>query len=364
MTKPVHQFDRLPGGQRAGRAARAGRAGHEMVTGSVDRPEGEPLVGLLYNSNSHRNRGRDLEEAARPGVLVAMPETRDDTPAVMEYFAQVGIDYLVINGGDGTVRDALTAAAPFFGENWPVLAVLPKGKTNALNVDLNAPANWDLTAAIEAYHRGSRITRRPFAISELNADLTPGPDAEDEAEDNVLLGFIIGGGAIATGVEVGQQAHKLGAFNSFAVGATGAWGVLQAIFGSDENIWRRGAKMNFRLGRDRVPLAHSGHGNPERRSFLLATTLDKLPMGIRPFGKQIGDIRMAVLDKPRRRMVLLLPAIVAGYSPDWLGKSGYHQVTAEQLELDIGDSFILDGEAFPAGSYLIEQGPELIFVVP
>lgn len=350
MTKPVHQFDRLSGvGARACAAA-------DMVTGTVERPAGEPLVGLLYNSNSHRNRGQDLAQADRPGVLVARPETRDDTPAVMEYFARIGVEYLIINGGDGTVRDALTAALPFFGEDWPALAVLPKGKTNALNVDLGAPADWSLVAAIEAWHCGSRIVRRPFAIRDL--------PLKSSSDDHTLLGFIIGGGAIATGVEVGQEAHKLGAFNSFAVIATGTWGVVQSAFGNNENIWRRGVEMAFRLGDTGEPLQRSRHGNPARRSLLLATTLHKMPMGIKPFGKQPGDIRLAVMDHPRRRLMALLPAIMAGYSPGWLGGAGYHQLAAERLELDIGDSFILDGEAFPAGSYLIEQGPELTFVVP
>lgn len=354
MTKPVHQFDRLPASPSV--AEMPVRAAEDMITGTIERADGEPLVGVLYNPNSHRNRGQDLMAADRPGVLVAWPGKRDDTPAVMEYFARIAVDYLVLNGGDGTIRDALTAALPFFGESFPLLAVLPKGKTNALNVDLGAPKDWTLGGAIDALKTGRRIVRRPFAIS----DLTQKPGADN----HTLLGFIIGGGAIATGVEVGQKAHKMGAFNSFAVGMTGAWGVLQSVFGSDENIWRRGVDMTFRLGDAREPMDRSAHGNPARRSLLLATTLDTMPMGIRPFGALPGDIRLAVMDKSRRRLMALFPAIMAGYSPGWLADAGYHQLATNRLEMDIGDSFILDGEAFPAGSYRIEQGPELTFVVP
>jgi hypothetical protein len=36
----------------------------------------------------------------------------------------------------------------------------------------------------------------------------------------------------------------------------------------------------------------------------------------------------------------------------------------ETLRLDIGDRFILDGEAFPAGRYQLSLGPKLRFVVP
>jgi hypothetical protein len=43
---------------------------------------------------------------------------------------------------------------------------------------------------------------------------------------------------------------------------------------------------------------------------------------------------------------------------------GIHQLAASQFSLSIDDQFILDGEAFPAGDYLIEQGPDLAFVTP
>ena len=47
-----------------------------------------------------------------------------------------------------------------------------------------------------------------------------------------------------------------------------------------------------------------------------------------------------------------------------LRERGIHQLAASQFSLSIGDRFILDGEAFPAGDYRIEQGPELAFVAP
>ena len=60
------------------------------------------------------------------------------------------IDYLVVDGGDGTVRDVLTCGAGIFGESWPTLIVLPNGKTNALAADLGLPTNWSLSDAMEA----------------------------------------------------------------------------------------------------------------------------------------------------------------------------------------------------------------------
>ena len=43
---------------------------------------------------------------------------------------------------------------------------------------------------------------------------------------------------------------------------------------------------------------------------------------------------------------------------------GLHQLGAEGLEIEVTEPVILDGEAFPAGRYRVEQGPELTFVTP
>jgi hypothetical protein len=117
---------------------------------------------VIYNPRSHRNKGQDLALGDRERVMLATPEKRGQISSVLEDFAKNGIDYLIISGGDGTVRDVLTCGAEVFGDDWPVLAVLPKGKTNALNVDIGAPANWSLAEAIDAFETGSRVTRRPL----------------------------------------------------------------------------------------------------------------------------------------------------------------------------------------------------------
>ena len=214
MDHTVYRFDPLAMTAAADRrpVARVGSGGASTVR--------EPRIGVIYNPRSHRNKGQDLDCTERPGITVARPDRREDIASALADFAQQGIDYLIINGGDGTVRDVLTMGQAVFGETWPALAILPKGKTNALNVDLGAPAGWNLSDAIAAYASGRRIVRRPLSVKREGAGDTP------------MLGFIFGCGAFTLGVEVGQDAHDLGFFNSLAVGATGAWGVLQALFGS------------------------------------------------------------------------------------------------------------------------------------
>jgi diacylglycerol kinase (ATP) len=312
----------------------------------------QPVVGVIYNPRSHRNQGRDLEIATQPNVHLALPRGREAIVAALEGFARKGIDFLVINGGDGTVRDVLTAGQTVFGERWPALAVLPKGKTNALNVDLGAPAGWNLTDAMEAFPRGHRVHRRPVRIVPLGGAGEP------------MLGFILGAGAFTTGIRAGQDAHRMGAFNSLAVGVTAAWGVLQALFGTDRNQWRRGAEMELLLGPERMPLPHSGRGYEGRRSLMLASTLERFPLGLQVFGPHRHGLKLGAMDRPRRRLLAAMPAIVAGWQSGWLERSGLHLRTVDSFEFAIADQFILDGEAFAPGRYRVEPGPELAFVVP
>lgn len=312
----------------------------------------EPVVGVVYNPRSHRNQGQDLDIADRPNVHVAQPRERDDIVVALREFEELGVDYLIINGGDGTVRDVLTAGMAVFGDAWPALAVLPKGKTNALNVDLGAPAGWNLCDAVDAFASGKRVARHPVVVSPLDGDRSE------------LVGFILGAGGFTLGVQVGQDAHRLGAFNSLAVGVSAAWGVLQALFAGDGNIWRRGVAMDILLGEDRTPMPHSGFGYDGRRSVMLASTLERFPVGMKLFGPHREGLKVMALDRPRRKLLAAMPLLLGGMKLRNPDRSGLHQCSVTRFEFGLEEQFILDGEAFPGGRFVVTQGPELHFVVP
>ena len=174
----------------------------------------------------------------------------------------------------------------------------------------------------------------------------------------------MGAGAFTTAVKDGQSAHRLGAFNSAVVAVTAVWGIAQALLASRANPWRRGAKMDIALGKSASPMAHSGTGDPAYRQILLATTLEGLPAGLKPFGKLRSGLRMVALDQVGRRTTALLPLIVTGKMQSGLREKGIHQLSVPEFTLTIDDTFIFDGEAFPAGRYRVGQGPALEFVIP
>ncbi len=342
MATPIYEFAQIPrvdpaGKTRARRVRDAGQA---------------PTVGVIYNPRSHRNLGADFDCGLCPHVHIAQPRARAQLPEALAEFAAKGIDLLVINGGDGTVRDVLTCGQAIFGDDWPTVAVLPKGKTNALTVDLGVPDDWSLQDAIDALDHGTRVYRRPIAVSPA-----------DEPGKRVA-GFIMGAGAFTKSIQAGQSAHKLGAFNSMVVGVTGMWALLQSLFAGRSNPWRRGARMRIGLGASDAPMAHSGSGDPERRQLLFASTLERLPAGIKPFGALKSGLKLVAVDQISRRTTALVPLVLIGKIRNGLRERGIHQVAATHFNLSIDDQFILDGEAFPPGDYRIEQGPELAFVAP
>lgn len=312
-----------------------------------------PLVGIIRNPRSHRNKGVPAEMEDCSNILTRTPRSREELHHVLAGFAQRGIDYLVVDGGDGTVRDVLSCGAEIFDEAWPTFIVLPKGKTNALAVDLGLPADWSLTDAMAAARSGDTLTRRPLRIRRTdNAGVS-------------IQGFIMGAGVYSHATQVGQEAHRRGAFNSLAVGLTVLWGIIQALFGGANNPWRATTRTRLvdRLtGRD---LPRSRNGKRNERYLTIATTFERFPLGARPFGRDVAPgLKLALIDSPVRWVVAMLPLVIFGFYGKLLERSGMHRIHASEIDMDLDGNFVLDGESFPAGDYIIDQGPLLTFVVP
>lgn len=312
-----------------------------------------PLVGIIRNPRSHRNMGHSPEMADCSNILTETPRTREELRLTLDAFARRGIDYLVVDGGDGTVRDVLTCGAQIFGQDWPTLMILPKGKTNALAVDLGLPNHWSLSEAMAAARNGNTITRRPLRVSPADGG------------GGCIQGFILGTGVFTLATEAGQEAHRRGAFNSFAVALAILWCVIQTLFGGAGNPWRACTPTRLKDRRTGRDLPRTGPGADDERFIAVATTFEKFPFGARPFGRRVPrGLKLIVLDWPVRWVVMLIPAMLFGLYGKFAKRHGVHRFQADEVELDIGGSFILDGEAFPAGRYILDEGPQLTFVVP
>ena len=90
-------------------------------------------AGIILNPKSHHNQ-RSKTGVRMPfatGALVAVPDSLAELGDTLRQFEREKIDLLVIDGGDGTIRDVLTAARGLWPDGLPHVALVPSGKTNA-----------------------------------------------------------------------------------------------------------------------------------------------------------------------------------------------------------------------------------------
>jgi predicted polyphosphate/ATP-dependent NAD kinase len=91
-------------------------------------------LGIVINARAHRSRASGQ---IRPpaGLKWCSPDTLQDLSRRLAAFAREGVETLVVDGGDGTVRDVLSLAPQHFARGLPRIAIVPSGKTNALALD-------------------------------------------------------------------------------------------------------------------------------------------------------------------------------------------------------------------------------------
>lgn len=298
-------------------------------------------VGVIHNRKSYRNRQAGGAPALPPDVLSAMPDKAEELSAILRGFADQGVEILVIDGGDGTVRDVLRRAHEIFAGRLLRLVVIPSGKTNALALDLGARPGWSLETALASSRTAERAPIEVF---------------RDNPAKPAHRGFVFGAGAFVTATEAAGRAHKLRLIDSLAVGVvlTGAAG--RALFGSADDPWRAGVPMIVR--RD------DGEAREAARFLLLATTLQRLPLNLKPFGPPRPGMKVLEVAAPPRRLAAAIPPILKGREPAWLEAAGYRRFEADTVRLSMERKFVLDGEAYAGGELTLKRGAPLTFIVP
>jgi hypothetical protein len=247
-------------------------------------------AGVIWNQRSHRNKARGGRAPLPDDVLDVAPEREGELFAGLRRMAAEGVDLVVIDGGDGTVREVLTRLPEAYGGRWPKLAIVPNGKTNALALDLGVPLGATLEDMLGAARAGKRAKLRHCLEV-----LRPGQALPERR------GFLFGLGAFVRGTQLAQKNHDRGFFDNAAIAVTMAGAVGQTLFGGPDDPWRRG---------EAVRLSHTGD---ERRWFLvLASTLKRFPLGLKPFGEPHEGLKVLSVEAPPRRVLAAVPAVLRG----------------------------------------------------
>jgi hypothetical protein len=305
-------------------------------------------VGVVRNPMSHANIGRvEAEAAPDPAAHDAVLLVQPASPAALEQdlraFAQCGVGLLVIDGGDGTIRDVISLLPRVFGETPPLIALIPSGKTNVLAIDLGVPADWTLAQAVAAAKSDTAVIKHRSPLQVRWDDGRPS-----------LLGFVFGLGAFVRATSLAQNVHKAGAFHSIAV----AMSVLGALWGTVMG----GARDQWRAG---VPLCLAIDGEETRtadRFLVLATTLKRLPFNVKPFGTPREGLKFLDVDAPPKRLPGAFPALLAGKEAAW-SREGYRRGDAERLRITTTQPLVVDGDVYDGfGGVTVVVAPPMRFL--
>lgn len=301
-------------------------------------------VAVLSNGRAHRNRMATGDQAISSAIWQAAPHSKAELDRTLAGFAAERIDTIVIDGGDGTVRDVLSLAPRHFIDGLPRMAVVPSGKTNALAIDLGISARWTVKDVLASLSGARAVRRSPLEIR------------YGDANEPRLRGFLFGTGAFVRATNLAQTVHRAGAFKGLAVGMSLAGAIGQTLFGGADNVWRRGDAVTIELS--------DGRAIDREFYLLLGSTLERLPLRLKPFGQVRSGLKLLGIDAPPRHALLSAAALLMGSEAEWLNDAGYKRVDTDSFRLNIEEGFVLDGETFPGGDLTISQGAPIEFLVP
>lgn len=309
-------------------------------------------AGLIVNprSGSASGKGLALAEMLKPAseADIAILDHFEALPDVIAAMARNGVTDLFISSGDGTIQAIQTDLAerrPF--ASLPRLCLLPHGTTNMTAADLG--------------FRGTALAAQASMIQNLQpTELRERATLRiaNPADGKVRHGMFLGAGAVRAATEYCQSA-----FNSR--GIKGNWPVFRTLI-------RALGKALFSPpdpgDETRFDRPYEIHAEAEGRMLcsgaqllLLASTLEKLVLGTRPFRDTgSGAIRLTVLPYPPPSLLRWTLPIMYGALP--------RQVTSTRVSgiaVTAASGYVLDGEFFAgpeAAPLNIETGPVFSYV--
>lgn len=317
-------------------------------------------IGVITNPGSQRNK-QGLAEMKRllddaPGTHHVVLDRITDIPAILADFARDEISVLAVAGGDGTLQAVLTelyGQRPFAKE--PTLAVVPRGMTNMIAADVGLKGGLKglrrLLEASPAALAGAGVTRRILR-------------AENVLNCPPQYGMFFGGAGICRAIDAcHSKVHPLKLKSDTAVAVTLA-GLLGGWLLSRR---KQPGESNGIFYGDRITMRFDGAQSETMESLvILATTLDKLILGSRPFwGTGDGHLRFTAIAYPPEGLLRYALRILYGGEPRRLPEDSYLSRTVERVALTMDCPFTLDGEMFqptPGKELVLTAADEARFV--
>jgi diacylglycerol kinase (ATP) len=313
-------------------------------------------TGVIINPKSGRGRGKGLalaEQLKGSSVDVLVLNTFADLYPGLEGFAAKGVKDLFISSGDGTIQAIQTwiAESGKF-KSPPRLCLLPHGTTN-------------MTAADLGFRRKSIPEQATFINNVVPQELRARHTVRvvNPKGRGPLHGMFFGTGAVSEATRYCQVAfNDKGVRGSWATFATVASVISKSLFlaPNPDDPDRFDKPYPIRLTVD-GQIKCDG-----QQLMMLASTLDKLILGTRPFwGGATAPLRTTTLPYPVPSVVRwTLPLMYGGEARK--SPKGATSQACHACEVTCPTSFVIDGEFYdpPTGEPLrLETGPKLDYIV-
>ena len=312
----------------------------------ADQPElSMAKLGIITNPRSQKNK-TGLEEMNR--LISGRPKTQHvilgsvgEIPDILSDFARQGVEVIAIAGGDGTVQAALTS---LFGERPydtpPPLAVIPRGMTNMIAGDVGLRRRG---------LKGLASLLQVIADDELERAIVTRPilRLENARDTKPQYGMFLGGAAIYRAIEACRTNVHPYKIQADAAAAVTLAGLLAGW------LLRSGRRAEEATGEqvfsgDRITVTFDN--NPpetENDLIVLATTLERLVIGSRPFwnGGE-GPLRFTRIAYPPKHILRYAWRILYGKEDRKLPAESYSSRRSHRVALTMDCPFTLDGELF------------------
>jgi hypothetical protein len=294
-------------------------------------------VGVLSNRLSTRNRRSmariDRLLARHADVPHAAIEDWTRLPEALDQLAAADLDAIAVNGGDGTVVGLLTELRRRAPGDVPTLAVLASGNANMIAGDVGIPGAPD-----RALSRLLATAGSPEGLGLAERRLI----RVEQRGEPARYGFFLGALAILRGILLTRRIlHPLGVNHGLANAFGLGLGALRVLIGRNTEEWLLSP----------VPVELAFDGEPsvsEDYSMLMATSLDRLLFGARPFwGTGPGAVRTTLVRGPADRPLRSVLPLMRGRPSLRMARSGYVSRNAERLVIGFDGRFALDGEIYP-----------------
>jgi diacylglycerol kinase (ATP) len=314
--------------------------------------------GVIINPKSGRGRGKgqalaNMLQAQNSKADVVVLNNFSNLIPGLERFAANNVRHLFISSGDGTVQAIQTWLAESGRyKALPRLCLLPHGTTNMTAADLGFRQKSIAEQASFIATSAANEIRSRHTVRVVNPK-GRGP----------LHGMFFGTGAVAEATRYCQVAfNDKGVGGQWATFATLASAVSKSIFlapnENDPNRFDKPYPITLRIGNETVC-----SGN---QLMMLATTLDKLILGTKPFwGGATAPLRTTTMPYP-------VPSILRWMWPVMFGKEtrksppGSTSRACISCDVSCPTSFVIDGEFYdpPTDEPLhLEAGPKIDYIV-